>query len=155
MAAFNPQSLFKICSSLLPIARTATAAGRGVDTLGYTHALVILDAGAVGDTVTVTVQSATAADVTYAAITGATFGAITSSNDNKIYAGLVNLKQSGVSRYIRVNAAFAGSTSSVFSAYIILLNAEDSALGSVQAAYQSASTTADADANVLSYTFSA
>lgn len=152
MVAFNPQTLVKVCSSIAPGAKTATTAGRGVDTIGYTHALVIFDTATVGDTVTVTVQSSTAADTGYAAITGAAFTAVTSANDDKIYAGVVYLQPNA--RYIRANAAFTGSTSSSFDVKIVLFNPEDSDMSTVQATYASSSATAAADANVLSYAFS-
>lgn len=151
MVAFNPQTHVKVCSSIAPGAKTATTAGRGVDAIGYTHALVILDTATVGDTVTVTVQSSTAADTGYAAITGAAFTAVTTSNDDKVYAGVVYLPPQ--SRYIRANAAFAGSTSSSFSVTIVLFNPEDSDQSTAQVAYQSGSATAEAAANVLSYAF--
>jgi hypothetical protein len=151
MVAFNPQTHVKVISSIAPGAKTGATAGRGVDALGYTHALVILDTATVGDTVTVTVQASASVDTGYAAITGAAFTAITSANDDKVYAGVVYLPS--VARYIRANAAFAGPTSSSFSVTIVLFNPEDTDISTVQAAYASGSTTAAADANVLSYAF--
>lgn len=152
MVAFNPQTHVKVISSIAPGSKAATTAGRGVDVLGYTHALVILDTATVGDTVTVTVQSSSSANTGYTAITGAAFTAVDTNNDNKVYAGVVYLPPQA--RYIRANAAFAGSTSSSFAVTIVLFNPEDSDQSTVQAAYQSGSTTADAGANVLSYAFS-
>jgi len=152
MVAFNPQTAVKVISVLSPVARTATAASRGVDTIGYTHALVILDAGVVGDTVTATVQTSSSVDTGYANLTGAAFTAVTGANDEKVYAGVVYTATQA--RYLRVNAAFAGSTSSLFSAYVVLFNPEDTDISTVQAAYASGSTSAAADANVLSYAFS-
>lgn len=152
MVAFNPQTHVKVISSIAPGSKAATTAGRGVDVIGYTHALVILDTATVGDTVTVTVQSSSAADTGYALITGAQFTAVDTNNDNKVYAGVVYLPPQA--RYIRANAAFVGTTASSFSVTIVLFNPEDSNQSTVQAAYQSASGTADADANVLSYAFS-
>lgn len=152
MVAFNPQTHVKVISALSPAARTATTASRGVDTLGYTHALVILDTATVGDTVTVTVQTSSAVDTGYANLTGAAFAAITTANDDKVYAGVVYTATQA--RYLRVNAAFAGSTTSTFAAYIVLFNPEDSDISTVQAAYDSGATSAAANANVLSYAFS-
>jgi len=152
MVAFNPQTHVKVCSSIAPGSKVATTAGRGVDVIGYTHALVILDTATVGDTVTVTVQSSSSVETNYTGITGAAFTAVTSTNDDKVYAGVVYLPPQA--RYIRANAAFAGSTASSFSVTIVLFNPEDSDQSTVQAAYASGSTSAAADANVLSYAFS-
>lgn len=152
MVAFNPQTSVKVISALSPASRTATEASRGVDTIGYTHALIILDTATFADSVTVATQTSSSVNTSYANLTGAAFAEVTSANDNKVYAGVVYLQPQA--RYLRVNATHGTSSACVYGVTIVLFNPEDSDISTVQAAYASGSTTAAADANVLSYAFS-
>lgn len=99
--------------SLVPLVRTASANGTGVDTMGYTSAKAVISAGATDftstdETYTFKVQDS-ADNSTFADVSGLTT-TITAANQIK------NIRIDGlgtsVRRYIRVVATLAGTTPS-------------------------------------------
>lgn len=132
--------MFHIDLSLLPAKShkpaswaTGTHAGLPVDTLGYSHALVLLHVGQATGGLAVALQSADAEAGTFAAVNDdadtpapVEFPTITSGNDNRIHLGLVRLDRSQLERWIRLNAVVATDVVE-FSAEVILLHPDDAA----------------------------
>jgi hypothetical protein len=118
----------KVVSAIAPATYTATETGTGFDTQGFEFCEIVLHAGTfTGDEeMTLTVETSTASGSGYAAISGAAFTTITTSNDAAIYRGIVRLD--GAERYIRcVGTNNAGTGNAVFGVVAILKNAVDSA----------------------------
>lgn len=90
----------------------STVNGAGIDTNGFSRALVVLNAGTAGASATVDVKIQHSADnSTFADITGAVFTQVTTANDETIY--LLDLSLVGVNRYIRVVSVVATATSAL------------------------------------------
>lgn len=118
----------KVVSAIAPATYTATETGTGFDTQGFEFCEIVLHAGTfTGDEeMTLTVETSTASGSGYAAISGAAFTAISTSNDEAIYRGIVRLD--GAERYIRcVGTNNAGTGNAVYGVVAILKNAVDSA----------------------------
>lgn len=112
----------KAVVSLIPAVRTASANGTGVDTLGYTSAMIVINAGDIdlttGDeTYNFKVQDSTD-NSTFADVTGAT-EVVTADNQTKVIR--VEGLGTSVDRYIRVVATLAGTTPSCPCAATVLL----------------------------------
>lgn len=86
----------------------AAVTGRGIDTAGYSEALVILTLGNVTATgsLLVKMQDA-AADTGYADLTGAAFTAKTGAVDNNVYTARLKLDGNLIKRWIK----FVGTVS--------------------------------------------
>lgn len=123
---FSAHEFTKAMYSLLPQSlSTGANNGTGVDCQGFEEALVVVEAGAVtsGGSHAFKVQESSDDGVadTYADVSGATFTAITTANDNAVYVGRVNLK--GRERYLRV--VDTGTTQAMLgSALFVLLAAK-------------------------------
>ena len=116
------QEAIKAIHSLLPQAlATGANNGAGVDCKGYGEALVVVIAGATtsngSHAFKVQESSDDAVADAYADITDATFTAITTSNDNAVYVGRLNLR--GCERYIRV--VDTGTNQTMLGAALIVL----------------------------------
>ena len=118
----------KVVSAIAPAVYTATEEGTGFDTQGFEFCEIVLHAGTfTGDEeMTLTVETSTAIGSGYAAISGAAFTAISTSNDAAIYRGIVRLD--GAERYVRcVGTNNTGTGNAVYGVVAILKNAVDSA----------------------------
>lgn len=104
-----------------PAALTATTNGTGVDTLGYTSAMVVLEVGAVsGTSPTLDVKVQESADnSTFTDVTGATFTQVTAANNSQVLRvdGLGTARK----RYLRAVATIGGTSPSFTLAAEILL----------------------------------
>lgn len=107
---------------------TGTEVGAEIDTQGFTHALVLLNAGTATGTLDLAVTESAAAGGSKAAANDdagspIAFAQVGSSNDDQIYAGLLRLDRR--LRYLQLSAVIA--TDAVdFGATVILLNADHS-----------------------------
>lgn len=114
-------------SVLANITSDTTTNGTAVDTQNATEILVFLDVGVIAGTtptVDVVIEHSDTSGGTYAAITGATFTQITTSNDDNTYEG--RIEAHGVKRWIRAAATSAGTmTSGVVSCGFALLAGRD------------------------------
>lgn len=111
----------KASFSFRPQALTATGNGTGVDTQGYDDAMVVLETGAVsGTTPSMTVKIQESDDnSTFTDITGATFTAVTASNNSQVLRVTeLNITRK---RYLRAVATISGTTPSFTTACEILL----------------------------------
>ena len=117
----------KVVSAIAPATRTDSVNGTGFDTQGFEFCEIVLHAGTfTGDeTMTLTVETSTASLSGYAAISGAAFTAISTSNDEAIYRGIVRLD--GAEKYIRCVGTNTGTGNAVYGVVAILKNAVDSA----------------------------
>ena len=117
----------KVVSAIAPASRTASVDGTGFDTQGFEFCEIVLHAGTFtnDETMTLTVETSTALASGYAAITGAAFTAISTSNDEAIYRGIVRLD--GAEKYIRCVGTNTGTGNAVYGVVAILKNAVDSA----------------------------
>lgn len=89
---------------------TGTQVSSAIDTLGYREAIFVLYAGTLSTgTTDVTITECDTSGGSYAAITGAAFTQVTSSNDNALYVGRINLD--GRKRYLKVSAVIATAAS--------------------------------------------
>lgn len=80
----------------------ATVTGRGIDTAGYSEALVILTLGNVTATGTLAVKlQDAAADTGYADVTGAAFTSKSGAVDNNVYIARIKLDGNLVKRWIK------------------------------------------------------
>lgn len=80
----------------------ATVTGRGIDTAGYSEALVILTLGNVTATGTLAVKlQDAAADTGYTDVTGAAFTAKAGAVDNNVYQARIKLDGNLVKRWIK------------------------------------------------------
>lgn len=84
-----------------------TATGTAIDCLGYERALIIVNSklNQATGTAAITAEHSTASGSGFAAITGAVFTTITTSNDTTIYVMDVDLKD--LNRYLRIVAVVA------------------------------------------------
>lgn len=108
--------------TLASAARTASANGTGVDTMGYNEVIALLDVGAVAGTtptLDVKLEESDTSGGTYTAITGATFAQITTAN----HALSIGIKVGdGIrKRFIRAVATIGGTTPSFTCAVALLL----------------------------------
>ncbi|SDK30434.1 hypothetical protein SAMN04488074_105111 [Lentzea albidocapillata subsp. violacea] len=120
-------STLRAKSSLVPVARTASANGTGVDRndngLGYQDAMVVVHTGAITDgTHTIEVQDSDD-NASFAAVADAyllgTEPVIASTDDNKTY----DIGYTGSKRYLRAIVTAAGTTTGgVYGATVILAN---------------------------------
>jgi len=117
----------KVVSAIAPATYTATETGTGFDTQGFEFCEIVLHAGTFtsSEEMTLTVETSTSPASGYAAITGAAFTTIDTSNHEAIYRGVVRLD--GAERYIRCVATNAGGGNAVYGVVAILKNAVDSA----------------------------
>lgn len=99
------------------------ATGAGIDTLGYERAAILVNAGTfAGDgVVTFTATGYTADTATSSSlITGASFSAINSGNDNLAYTG--EIKISDQNRYLFVKAVKTGTGAADYGVHVVLYN---------------------------------
>lgn len=75
-----------------------------IDTLGYHHALVVVNSGLNGSsgTAAITVTECDTVGGTYTPVTGAAFTTITEALDNNVYVGYLNLRPR--KRYLKISA---------------------------------------------------
>lgn len=111
MATRDINSNVSVATSVLPLLRTATVSGSGVDLRGFDAAMVILDIGTITDgTFTPKLQesddNSTFSDVASADLEGS-FTAATSSADD----GVQQVGYKGDARYIRAVYTVTGSPS--------------------------------------------
>ena len=78
-----------------------------IDTAGYHQALVVFSAGTHGGTSDVTVEAATTSGGSYSAVSGAVFAQVSSSNDDAVFVGRINLQ--GTDRFLKVKAVVGTS----------------------------------------------
>lgn len=100
-----------------------TVNGDGIDTLGFQHAMVVVNSGLNGSSGTADIKvQESSDDSTYTDITGAAFTQIVEANDNAVYVGgiLLNPRK----RYIRVVGVFATAACDL-GAVVLLSNADD------------------------------
>ncbi len=82
---------------------TGTRTGRGIDTAGYSEALVILTLGAVTATGSLAVKLQDAvADTGYGDVAGAAFTAKAGAVDDNVYTARIKLDGNTVKRWIKV-----------------------------------------------------
>lgn len=132
MVSFSGNTFAKAVPAIAPATVTANPTAIAVDTAtGFTHALVIIQAGTFGASATMDfkLQASTAVGSGYADITGATFTQITASNDESCYIGAVRL-DGRHARYLKVIGTYGGSGNAVVSSEVVFINPEDSALAS-------------------------
>lgn len=120
--------------SLIPAVITSSANGKAVDTRGYTSALIVFHLGAHdhttgNETFTGTVEESADGSTGWAAISGATTGAlgavVPDTTSGNVYCINVNLKAGARLRYLRAVATLAGTTpSDAVGATIYLFNPE-------------------------------
>lgn len=86
-----------------------TITGTGVDTTGFSELMVVVNAGTFAATATVdiTLEESDASGSGYAAISGAAFTQLTTSNDDNIYVARVRL--GGRDKYVRAVAVVANA----------------------------------------------
>ncbi len=149
MAANSPKTVCKAVQAIpyQTISSNGTTTGTIIDTLGYTHAMVILDAGTFTSSATLDVKVCQDDAVGFgstADITGAVFTQITTSNDVAGYVGTIYLQ--GKERFIRCSMTHGGTGNALISGWIVLMNAEDSAL-------QTTAATSTAALTVTTHTF--
>lgn len=106
---------------------SASNDGSVVDTLGYDESLVIADFGTATGAASTTVSvrySANADGSSSAALTGAAFTAVTSTNDDEIYVGRIDLAglTPDTQRYLFARAVGDGANAQVYSVTFVLLN---------------------------------
>lgn len=97
----------KVAIGILADAQAAgTTNGPSIDRAGFRDAVVVLNSGTNAATGTADVKVQESADASsWADITGAVFAQITTSNDNTVYVGHLNLN--GRKRYLRVVSVVA------------------------------------------------
>lgn len=121
---FQADKLTKPCNALSPVSTNSAAlAGIGVDTKGWREALIIAQFGlAAGGTRTVKVQESDDDGVldAYADVAGATFAAVTTSDDVNLYVGRLDLGPR--KRYLRVYHTGDGANACVVAATILLVD---------------------------------
>ena len=82
-----------------------------IETKSYSHAQVVLNAGtvgALGGTITVTVEESDQTGRGYTTVPGATFAVVDAANDNAVHVGYLNL--SPLKPFVRVVAVVATDT---------------------------------------------
>jgi hypothetical protein len=133
MASNNPAAYSRATSTLKSSSYSAASTnGTTVDTKGYRHAVVVLNAGTAGAAATADVKlQSSADDSTWADVSGATFTQITVSNDNDIYVGFVNCEAND--RYLRAVVDCASGTVAL-GVSIVLMQPEVGPAGQVNAA---------------------
>lgn len=123
MAGRNPSGGIKAVQTHKADSWAASAHNSsGVDTRGFEHATVLVNFGdsTASGSCAIKVQESSD-DSTYADVSGATFTAVTTANDNAIYAGALRLHNR--LRYLRVVAT--QSTDTAEFATTVVLNEVD------------------------------
>lgn len=108
--------------SLVSAARTASANGTGVDTMGYNEVVALLDVGAVSGTsptLDVKLQESDTSGGTYTDISGAAFAQVTDANHSLTIG--VKVGDGVRKRFIRAVATIGGTTPSFTCAIALLL----------------------------------
>lgn len=104
---------------------TDGVAGDAINIREYAEALIVLNAGlaVVGAEVDVTVEGSANGSTGWTAITGAAFDSITTSNDNTVHVGRINLRNLTTYKYIRVaiDAATGGTSGGLTCSATVLL----------------------------------
>lgn len=132
MSANNPATNVKVVQHVDFATYTSTQTpSTGVDTKGYTHALVIVNTGTfTGDeTMTLTVEESSEEDGatdTFAAVTSAALAAISTSNDAQVHVGQIYLQPR--ERYLRTVCTQAGTGNALYGVTFVLFNANQSSL---------------------------
>lgn len=110
---FNPQTFVKVLTLMKTAALNASANGTGIDTVGFTEALITLDpgTGTGAGSMTFTIEESDASGSGYVAITGAAFTAITTANDDPATPYLARIRLQQRKRYLRVVATLSGTFS--------------------------------------------
>ena len=112
-------SLTILNGGLLPLARTATAAGTGIDLKGYESSVcVIQDIGAVtGTSPTCDTRIQDSADnSSFADVAGLAFSTVTAANNYQT----LNVDPRAVRRYVRIAPIIGGTTPSFTGAYSVI-----------------------------------
>lgn len=126
----NPSSHVLVFQSIKPQSSSSAALdGSYTDIRGYDHAMVIADFGSATGAASTTVSVRTSANSdgsSSAALSGASFTAVTSSNDDEVYVGDVDLaKLDGTTqRYIGTRGVGDGANAQVYAVTIVLFNAK-------------------------------
>lgn len=91
----------------------------GTDTAGFHQAMIVYNAGttATGGTTDLKVTAATTEGGSYSDVSGAAFTQVTTSNDEAVYVGRINLN--GTDRFLKVSAVQA-TAAAEFSVTIVL-----------------------------------
>lgn len=110
---FNAQTFVKVQTLMKAAALNATTNGTGIDTQGWEEVLITLDpgTGTGAGNMTFTIEESDASGSGYAAITGAAFTAISTSNDDPSVPYLARIKLQQRKRYIRAVATLSGTFS--------------------------------------------
>jgi len=109
---------------LEPLSRTAAATATPVKVTGFSEALIVLDAGTVGADASVVVGVIEGPTLTACTgvISGASFDAITTSTDQKLYVARLDLNKRD--KYLNIKSAVANATAGVYAVQIVLSNAK-------------------------------
>lgn len=122
----SQKELFDIALSFSAIARTATANGTGVDTLGYNAATMVFALGAWTDgTHTYSIQESDVSGSGYTNVAaGSLDGTAPAVTDNTGVGTFVRVGYLGIKRYIRAVVTVTGSPSTGLVAGVHVVRAE-------------------------------
>lgn len=134
MASNNPAAYTRAVTTLKADNYSAASTdGASVDTKGYRHAVVVVNAGIAAASAEADIKIQDSADdSSFADISGATFTQITTANDDTCYVGFVNCDANR--RYLRAVVACDGTNAVELGVSIVLMQPEVGPAAQVNAA---------------------